>query len=243
MPLRDHFRSPTNDTHSWDELHGQWPGEVVRHLRTILPPGYRAGPNIHLGSSFEVDIGAFDLDSRDPNADIGAGGGGTATLTATAPTYTLEADPADQDEYEVRIYDTERGRTLVAAIEIVSPSNKDRQDKRDIFTGKAAALLQQGVCVSLVDLVSVRQANLYAELVAMYGGADPQLADPPAMYAATVRTRQLPRRRRPLLEAWFLPMTVGQPLPTIPIWLSEDLRIDLPLETSYEETCRVLGIV
>ena len=28
-----------------------------------------------------------------------------------------------------------------------------------------AALLAQGVCVSLVDLVSVRQANLYAELM------------------------------------------------------------------------------
>jgi len=88
----------------------------------------------------------------------------------------------------------------------------------------------------------VRQANLYAELVAMYGGADPRLADPPThLYAATLRTRPIPRRR-PLLEAWFLPMTVGQPLPTIPIWLSETLRIELRLETSYEETCRVLGI-
>ena len=24
MPLRDHFRSPVNDTHSWDEVHGGW---------------------------------------------------------------------------------------------------------------------------------------------------------------------------------------------------------------------------
>ena len=131
----------------------------------------------------------------------------------------------------------------MAAIEIVSPSNKDRQDKRDIFTGKAAGLLQQGVYVSVVDLVSVRQANLYAELVAMYGGADPRLAAPPPhLYAATLRTRPIPRRHRPLLEAWFLPMAVGQPLPTIPLWLSETLRVELPLEISYEETCRVLGI-
>jgi len=32
MPLRDHFRAPVNDTHSWDEMHGQWPGEIVRTL-------------------------------------------------------------------------------------------------------------------------------------------------------------------------------------------------------------------
>ena len=163
MPLRDHFRSPVNDTHSWDEVHGQWPGEIVRQLTTVLPPGFRAAPRVHLGSSFEID------DS----------GGGTATLAAAAPTFTLEADLTDQDEYEVRIYDTERGRTLVAAIEIVSPSNKVRPESRDIFVGKVGSLLSQGVCVSLVDLVSVRQANLYAELLELAGGTDPQLGPTP----------------------------------------------------------------
>jgi hypothetical protein len=37
-------------------------------------------------------------------------------------------------------------------------------------------------------------------------------------------------------------MTIGQPLPTLPIWLSPDRRVMLPLETSYQETCRILGI-
>jgi hypothetical protein len=37
-------------------------------------------------------------------------------------------------------------------------------------------------------------------------------------------------------------MTIGQPLPTLPIWLSPGLRIMLPLESSYEETCRLLRI-
>jgi hypothetical protein len=38
-------------------------------------------------------------------------------------------------------------------------------------------------------------------------------------------------------------MTVGQSLPILPIWLAPALRVMLPLETSYEETCRILGIV
>jgi hypothetical protein len=241
MPLRDHFRSPVNDTHSWDEVHGQWPGEIVRQLTTILPTGFRAAPQVHLGSSFEVDVGAYDLDSRDPDAALGSGGG-TATLTATAPTFTAEADLTDQDEYEVRIYDTERGRTLVAAIEIVSPSNKDRPERRELFAGKVGSLLTRGVCVSLVDLVGVRQANLYAEVLDLIGSSDPQLAPtPPDMYAVTLRSRK-PPKGGPRWDAWFHPMTVGQPLPTLPIWLSETLRVELPLETSYEETCRVLGI-
>ena len=240
MPLRDHFRSPVNDTHSWDEVHGQWPGEIVRTLRPILPAGFRAGPKIHLGSPFEVDVSTYDLDSRDPISSIGDGG--TATLTATSPTFTIETDLSDQDIYEVQVYDTERGRRLVAAIEIVSPSNKDRPESRLAFVCKVATLLKEDVCVSIVDPVTVRQANLYAELLKLLRHSDPKLApSPPNLYAVTLRMRKLPRRRQ-LLDVWFYPMTIGQPLPAIPIWLTPDLRVELPLETSYEETCEQLGI-
>jgi hypothetical protein len=214
---------------------------MVRHLLTILPAGFRAAPRVHLGSSFEVDVTAYATGSRDAQGPE-SGAGNTATVTALSPTFTAEADVADQDEYEVLVYDLERGRRLVAAIEIVSPSNKDRADTRDLFAGKVAALLQQGVCVSLVDLVSIRQANLYAELLARLGQSDPHLAPtPPPLYAVSLRSRKPPGGRL-LLDAWFYPMSVGDPLPTLPIWLSGDLRVMLPLETSYQETCRILGI-
>ncbi|VTT98312.1 Uncharacterized protein OS=Candidatus Entotheonella sp. TSY1 GN=ETSY1_33795 PE=4 SV=1: DUF4058 [Gemmataceae bacterium] len=205
MPLRDHFRSPVNNTHSWDEVHSQWPGEIVRDLTAILPAGFRAAPKVHLGSSFEVDVGGYDLDSRDPDPLPDPSNG--HTQAALSPTLTVEAELADQDEYEVRIYDTERGRQLVAAITIVSPANKDRPNTREVFTGKAAALLQQGVCVSLVDLVTVRQANLYAELLTLLDRSDPALTPtPPSLYAVTIRTRKGPKHRT-LLDAWFYPMT------------------------------------
>jgi hypothetical protein len=241
MPLRDHFHSPVNDTHSWDELHGQWPGEIVRDLKPLLPAGFRAAPQVHLGSPFEVDVSAYDLDGRDP--DLLQTSGGVATMTALTPTYTVEAELADQDEYEVRVYDTERGRKLVAAIEIVSPSNKDRPETRELFVGKVATLVQQDVCVAIVDLVTVRRANMYADLLNLYGRVDPQLAPaPPHLYAVTIRGRRPPKGRI-RLDAWFYPMAIGEPLPTLPIWLTPDLHVMLPLETSYQETCRILSIV
>jgi hypothetical protein len=242
MPLRDHFRSPVNDIHSWDEVHGGWPMEIVRHLTTVLPAGFRAAPKVHLGSPFEADVRTYDLDSCNPDATVDSGAGGTATLTALSPTLTVEADLSEQDEYEVRIYDTARGRQLVAALEIVSPSNKDRPDAREVFIGKVVSLLQQGVCVSLVDLVSVRQSNFYADLLRLLGRTDPALTTTtPYLYAVTLRSRKPPKRRH-LLDAWFYAMLVGQPLPTLPIWLTPDLRVMLPLETSYEETCKILAI-
>lgn len=91
MPLRDHFRSPVNDTHSWDEVHGGWPMEIVRDLIKILPAGFRAAPNVHLGS-FEVDVRAYDLDTRDPGTAPDVGGAGPATQVALAPTFTVDAD-------------------------------------------------------------------------------------------------------------------------------------------------------
>jgi hypothetical protein len=239
MPLRDHFRSPVNDTHSWDEVHGGWPMEIVRSLNPILPSGFRSAPQVHLGSPFEVDVSTYDLDTREPDAP---GAGGVATEVTLAPTYTVEAELADQDEYEVRVYDAERGRKLVATIELVSPANKDRPENRELFVGKVAALLQKDVCVSIVDLVTVRRANIYADLLTLYGRVDPQLAPaPPYLYAVTIRGRRPPRGRF-RLDAWLYPMSVGEPLPTLPIWLPSDLRVMLPLETSYQETCRILGI-
>jgi hypothetical protein len=239
MPLRDHFRAPVNNTHSWDEVHGGWPGEIVRDLTTILPKGFRAGPRVHLGAAF--DVSTFELDSRNPEEETRDSG--TATATTLAPTLTIEADLSEVDEYQVRIFDTERGRELVATVEIVSPANKDRAETRDLFVSKVTTLLQQGICVSIVDLVTVRHANLYAELLEALGRTDPHLGDPPPpLYGVTLRSRKRPKKRLAMLDAWFYPMTVGDPLPTLPIWLTPELRVMLPLETSYQETCRILGI-
>ena len=242
MPLRDHFHSPVNDKHRWDEVHGQWPGEIVRQLFELLPPKYQAGPKIHLGSPVEVDIGTYEDFSREWPDDPAPNGGGLATLSALAPTLTVQADLSEQDQYEVLIYDTDRDRQLVAAIEIVSPSNKDRPETREVFAAKLASLLRQDVCVSVIDIVSNKQSNLYVDLLARLGRADPKLPDPPPfLYAVTLRGRKPPKRRQ-MLDAWFYPLTVGEPMPTIPIWLSPDEVIHLPLEHGYQETCRLLRI-
>ena len=247
MPLRDHFRSPVNDKHSWDAVHGQWPAEIVRSLFDILPIGYQAEPNVHLGSPFEIDIGTLQDDGYGPDDFAGTRLGGLATLstlapTLTAPTLTVEAELSEPDEYEVLIYDADRGRRLVAAIELVSPANKDRPGHREVFTGKVLGLLQQGVCVSIVDPVTVRQFNLYADLLTALGRNDPHLGNtPPEIYAVTLRSRKR-RKKQSLLDVWFYPMVVGQPLPTLPIWLTPELHVMLPLEPSYQETCRLLRI-
>lgn len=243
MPLRDHFHPPVTRKHAWNSFHAMWPGTIVRQLFDLLPAGYVAAPSVHIGRLFEIDVSAFEQDAPSrPDFPPATGNGGVATSAPPQPTLTLETDLSEQDEFEVQVYDEEHGRQLVAAIELVSPANKDRPENRRAFVAKVAALLQQDVCVSVVDLVTIRPANLYADLLELIGGTDPQLGPtPPNLYSVTLRGRKRPDRR-PLLDLWYYPMALGQTLPTLPIWLNPDLRVLLPLEPGYEETCRLLHI-
>jgi hypothetical protein len=104
-----------------------------------------------------------------------SGGVAVAPQAPPQPTLTIETELPDQDEYEVRIYDERHGRRLVAAIELISPANKVRPESRRAFVGKVAALLQGNVCVSLVDVVTIREFNLYADVLEFIGGNDPAL--------------------------------------------------------------------
>ena len=157
-----------------------------------------------------------------------------------APTLTLDAEFPEQYAYEVLVFDLERDRRLVAAVEIVSPANKDRPESRQLFVAKCFNLLRKDVCLSIVDLVTIRQFNLYTELLALLDRCDPAFDAPPPIYAVTCRKRQVGRQTK--LDTSSFPLAVGQPLPSLPVWLSETQTVALDLEASYEETCRVLRI-
>jgi hypothetical protein len=243
MPLRDHFRPPVSKQSSWEGFLGMWPMVIIQQLREKLPPGFIAEPRVHLGAMYEIDVSTYERDDAPfhPDSDD-AGGFATATWTAVQPTVVVETESTGEYEYAVRVYDLERERTLVAAIEIVSPANKDRPQSRMAFVAKCAEMIRRGVAVSVVDLVTDKHFNLYAELMAFLGHpkADPMAADPPTTYAASCR--QADRGKKTILEAWSHTLAVGQPLPTLPLWLSAEMAIPLDLEQSYEKACHDLWI-
>jgi hypothetical protein len=246
MPLRDHFRPPVSKIRSWEEIHGQWPAVIVQHLGKILPAPYIAGPRVHLGAEVEIDAATFESFESQPAAGTSPawedGGAAVASWAPAEPTLAVETDLSDFDEYEVRVYDSRRGRRLVAAIELISPGNKDRPEHRSQFTSKCAALLRQGVSLVLVDVVTARNVNLYADLLDLIGRSDRSLGGQPSpTYAVACRWR--PRGAGQWLETWYQELKPGLPLPTsLPLWLTEDLAIPLDLEASYEQTCRDLRI-
>ena len=245
MPLRDHFRPPVDDETSWEGFHGQWPAMIVLGLARQIPRRYVAAPRVHFGSSVEIDVATFEKDAPAPTSwgegEANGGGVATALWAPPQPTLAVAADLPAQDAYEVRVYDTKRGRRLVAAVEIVSPANKDWPEHRQAFIAKCAALLEEQVSVAIVDLVTIRHFNLYRDLLQLIGQTDAALSPkPPPVYAVACRFTKKDRAWQ--LETWLHPLVVGQALPTLPLWLADNLAVPLELEASYEETCRVLRI-
>ncbi len=244
MPLRDHFHPPVSRRSSWEGFHALWPGIIVQELAPRLPDRFVAEPRIHLGSFYEIDVSTFEQheDSEPAPGAAGESEGGVATLAQAPPAamLTLDADFPEQYAYEVLVFDLERERRLVAAVEIVSPANKDRPESRQLFVAKCFNLLRKDVCVSIVDLVIIRQFNLYTELLSMLDRSDPAFSPPPPSYAVTCRKREVGRQTK--LDIWSRALAVGQPLPELPVWLPESQTVVLDLEASYEETCRVLRI-
>jgi hypothetical protein len=245
MPLRDHFRAPVSKHSSWEGFHGFWPAAMVLQLAEQLPARYVAEPRVHFGNFFEIDVSTYENEGialAVPARGEFNGGAVATTYAPPAPSLAVDVEIPEQYEYEVLIFDVERERKLVAAIEIVSPANKDRPDSRQVFEAKCASLLQKGICVSIIDLVTIRHANLYGEMLTLFGCGDADLgSEPPPVYAVTCRKRIVEGRTR--LETWYHTLNVGQPLPELPIWLAEGASVSLDLEGCYEATCRVLRIL
>ena len=134
---------------------------------------------------------------------------------------------------EVGIFSRSGGPTLAGAVELVSPANKDRQTHRDAIVSKCASYLQAGVGLILVDVVTDRSADLHQDLLRRLGVADAQPGH--ALFGAAYRPVE--RDGRTALDIWNEPLAVGQPLPTLPLWLRGGLCLPVELEASYTRTC------
>src|SRR5205823_3851316 len=139
MPLLDHFRPPLHPQRHWESFHVNWAGAIADALNErLLPEGYFAEEHAQLGARVEIDVATFEQTASAPRD------GGTATLPArvwTPPAPAMILPAAFPDSFEVLVFQSEGGASLVAAIELVSPANKDRPAHRLAFSTKCASYL------------------------------------------------------------------------------------------------------
>jgi Protein of unknown function (DUF4058) len=238
MPLFDHFHPPLYPHHHSESFHSNWATRIADGIAAVLPPEFQVEEHTHAGPGFEIDVATYEGQSLPEESAAG----GPVLATRAAPTYALPIPDATMpavfaDTFEIRVFSTMAGLTLVAVIELVSPGNKDRLAERRAFAAKCASYLTQGVSLIVVDVVTNRHANLHNELMRLMEAA-PDLDFPAEVSLYAVAYRPVRRGEQEEIDLWLRRLAVGAPLPTLPLRLTGDLHIAVDFEIAYQEACR-----
>jgi hypothetical protein len=237
MPLLDHFRPPIQGTHPWESFHSNWASRIADRLNDRWLSEEFLAEEFTSTERMEVDIATYH--HPEANGATTDGSQTTALMPAvwTPPTATATMPSVFPQHFEVRVVSRVAGWNLVGAIELISPSNKDRPDERRAFATKCASLLHQGVSVVIIDFVTTRRANLHNEIVRLMQ-ADASLELPADTDQYAVAYRPVRREERAEIDLWTATFGVGDALPTLPLRLSGDLFVPIEFEESYTEACR-----
>jgi hypothetical protein len=208
-------------------------------LNRKLPQGYFAEMHVHAGGRPNIEIGLSDGSAAPfPIGSLIDQKGDVATLEAPvwAPPKPAISMPAIfPDSVEVLVYNSESGATLVAAVELVSPGNKDRPEARSGFAAKCATYLQQGVGLIIVDVVTTRSTNLHDDLIELLM-VGPKFKIPfEGLYATAYRPVRRPTDEH--IDVWPAGIRVGERLPLLPLSLDRGICLPLDLEPPYVEAC------
>jgi hypothetical protein len=217
MPLLDHFHPPLYPRHSWQSFYSNWATRLADGITNLLPPEFIAAEQTRR-SGLEIDFANVPPPAYAPPAAL--------TMPAIFP-----------DAFEVRVFSTSGGLTLVAAIELISPGNKDRPEERRAFAAKCASYLYQGIALIVIDIVTSRKANLHNETMRLMSSAE-EFFLPAEMELYAVAYRPVLREERAEIDLWTAPCVVGQPLPLLPLRLTGDLFVPVDFEAAYQEACR-----
>ena len=229
MPLHD-----WKDERGWDGVHLLWLSELVRWLRPRLPEDYRAYVGSVPALTVESTNGRPDLQVRrwqpEPPGPV-----------QEAATSLLEPDLQGVASFTFdphRAIHIDHHGCLVAAIELVSPRNKDRRESKESYSSRYLGYLRQGVHLLLIDLLPRPAGFSFLEVL----GAALGLAIPstPAPFAVSFRVGDpVPNggAESPVIGVWHRALQAGQPLPTLPLALGSLQRVLIDLEPTYRAAC------
>ena len=230
------------DAGTFHAFHQTWIGQLALWLnRGRLPGEYYAHPERSFGA-VSAGENESDLLTLDPEPDFSAavfgewadGGGGTA-LAEAPPVCEVESalPPPETAAYAARASRLAIKRNLdhrlVALLEVASPGNRDRAEAVDRFADKLAAAIGDGVHAVLIDLhppTRFAPAGLHAAVVDRLGA---DAYDPPPGKPLCAAGYRAGRDRR----AYVRPLAVGDAPPAVPLFLSPDRYLSVPLADTY----------
>jgi len=225
MPLHDWSQVPSGLFH---HFHQDWSVEITRSLnRGLLPKGLSALVEQRAGPKERDVLAIEEYASKRPSFGVE---GGLATLEKPVTSIIRRTTKQIYATRANRIVIRHHLGRIVAVIEIVSPGNKDSRAALRDFVDKSIDFLQKGIHLLVVDLFP------------------PTTIDPFGIHKAIwdeilLEDFAFPDNKNRLLVsydagrekiAYIETVGVGDELPNMPIMLTSDFYIQVPLESTYQ---------
>ncbi len=239
MPMHDWSKVKAGTYHNFHQL---WTSSITNQLNIgILPPGCFAMAEQIIGGP-EPDVVALKL-FEDPLAtenhlewrDITQGGNAVAFAEPKTKPKASMVMIADEDRYVLKtnriVVRHELGQVL-AIIELISPGNKNSTHAIRSIVEKLVQLLRQGINLLVIDPFPPSSRDPRGIHALIWN----EITDQPFQLPTDRQLTIVSYQAAPSKTAWVEPTSVGTTLPAMPLFLRNEIYVNLPLETSYQQT-------
>ena len=227
MPIHDWTRVEAGIFHAF---HHRWISAISDVLNTgLLPKDYYA-----LAEQQAAGFGPDVLTLQDQRAEEDEpGGGGVATALQTRPRTRFVAE-TDTEFYRRKKSSIAvrhvSGDRIVAMIEIVSPGNKGSRHAFRAFLDKACELLEHRIHLLIIDPFPPGPRDPNGVHAAIWEEVEDPAFTLPADKPLTLVAYECDLTTRAYIE----PVAVGDVLPDMPLFLSPNAWVKVPLEATYQ---------
>lgn len=226
MPIHDWSKIEAGIFHAF---HHGWIAELARAMnRGLLPPDYYALPE-QVAAGWGPDV--LTLQRPTAHAEVPEPEGGV--LLQEAPPKVQSRILAEIDWYAGKaksvVVRHSSNHRVIAVMEIVSPGNKNGRHGVRAFVDKAIDLIRRGVHLLVLDVLPpTRRVSLsmHAEIWQALSNGDTPASEGGPLMLASYLAGSPP-------EAFLETKSVGDPLIDMPLFLSLDVYVNVPLEQTY----------
>lgn len=232
MPIHDWSRVSSGLFH---HFHQSWSIRMSDALNGgVLPPNLSALVEQRAGVK-EPEVLAIEdygaLDDRETSL-LEENAGRVATMEVPATRIVQRSTNQMYADRANRIVIRHHLGQIVAVIEIVSPGNKDKRAAVRKFVEKTVEFIEAGVHVLIVDLFPPTVRDLQGLHKLIWDEIEEQPFELPQGLDRLLMSYQAGREK----VAYIEPLAIGDTMPDMPLFLTPDAHVKIPLETTYEAT-------
>jgi hypothetical protein len=198
----------------------------------LLPDDYYALPE-QQAAGFGPDVLTLQSASAYEN-EVPASSGGAATLTQTRPQTQFTAE-SDAEFYRRRkssvVVRHVSGDRIVAMLEVLSPGNKASRHALRAFIDKVCELLEHRIHLLILDPFPPGPRDPNGVHAAIWQEVQDEPFALPKGKPLTLVAYECALTTRAYIET----VTVGDPLPDMPLFLQPSAYVIVPLENTYQK--------